>query len=1044
MAAAAMAPLILGAHAAHAQLEITSNNASPVATATAVSGGPGDIVVDTNAGITVKDTTPGITLNSNNSVTNNGSVGGNNVDNSTGILVQGPFTGNVFNNGTINLSEDYTPTDSANTDGIVEAPFAKGANRIGIRVVGPLTGTLSSDGAIAVQGNNSLGVSLESTLTGSLATGGTITVTGDNSFGIRTTGEITGDLNTSALITVKGQNSAGVQTNAPVDGALRVYGSISTTGYSLQVRETGAILTTLEKTPTDVEQGGSSVQIGANVLGGVFLGAAPATTNLTDTTTDADGDGVVDSSEGTSSLTTYGSAPALAIGGSAPITIGNFGTGTNAYGLIIEGAVSAQGVFDNVNTTGVNIGGAGVNLNGGIHVSGTISAAAFQADATALHLGAGVTGQGILNDGTITSSLTSSAANTAGALIIDSGATIGSFINNGTIAANVQGDAASAMAVVDRGGGISTVTNTDFISATLTPALPGETVTGRAVALDLSANTSGITLVQKQVNTSVAPGIIGDVLLGSGQNSVSLLSGVMQGSLSLGGAAGDSLTIDNGATYVGALTYSGPSLAINLANGKLQDNSPTTINASSLNVGASSTLAVSLDPGHNANTLFNVSGAATFGSGAQIGATLLSAPPLSGETFTIVRANSLSATSLSSALSLPFLFTGSLQTTANTISISVQTKTPAQLGLNKSETGAYNAIYAALPHDSGIQTSIIGSADRPSFISAYDQLLPDSNGDVFNTAFGMSKSVSRAAADRFDLSTQKDDEDDEDLVVSGFWASEFYSGLEQKRVDNTAYHSAALGVVGGYDFGGTGFTISAASSNISRPQGVGDSLNAVSVVEGGFYAEPRFGALSIDARLGAGWLHVSNRREFVAAIVSGEESTTSTISRTAKGDWSGYDLTAHLGAGLQLDVSKHLFFEPKLYADIFHLHENAYAERNGGPGYDLNVSGRDSTQTNGTASVVTGLRFGNQFVVSPQLEVGYDKVVQGGPGDTTARFEYGGPSFTVGANQIGGAAMGRLTLRGDGNYVHFSLQAGGEYNSDYHSMDLKAVFRLTF
>jgi len=280
--------------------------------------------------------------------------------------------------------------------------------------------------------------------------------------------------------------------------------------------------------------------------------------------------------------------------------------------------------------------------------------------------------------------------------------------------------------------------------------------------------------------------------------------------------------------------------------------------------------------------------------------------------------------------------------------------------------------------------------------------------------------------------------------VSGFWASEFYSGIEQNKADNTAYHSAALGVIGGYDFGGTGFTVAAGSSNITRPHGVGDSLNAVSVVELGAYAEPRFGALSIDARLGAGWLHVSNRREFVSQIVSGDTSATSTITRTAKGDWSGYDLSAHLGAGLQFDVTKHLFFQPKVYADVFHMHESAYNERNGGTGYDLNVSQRTGTQTNGTASLTTGLRFGNQFVISPQLEVGYDKVVSGGPGDTTARFAYGGPSFTVAPNHVDGAAMGRLTLRGDGNYVHFSLQAGGEYASGYHSMDLKAVFRLTF
>jgi len=76
--------------------------------------------------------------------------------------------------------------------------------------------------------------------------------------------------------------------------------------------------------------------------------------------------------------------------------------------------------------------------------------------------------------------------------------------------------------------------------------------------------------------------------------------------------------------------------------------------------------------------------------------------------------------------------------------------------------------------------------------------------------------------------------------------------------------------------------------------------------------------------------------------------------------------------------------------------------------------------------------------------VGYDKVVTGGPGDTKARFAYGGPSFSVAANKIDGAAVGHITLRGDGNYVHFSLQAGGEYSSSYRSMDAKAVFRLAF
>ena len=549
---------------------------------------------------------------------------------------------------------------------------------------------------------------------------------------------------------------------------------------------------------------------------------------------------------------------------------------------------------------------------------------------------------------------------------------------------------------------------------------------------------------------------MGDVLLSpTGSNTVNLLNGSIRGTLSLGSAPG-SLTIDNAANYTGQLLYSGSQLTIDVRNGVLQDNSATVVGASSLHVGASSTLGVALDPAHNTYTQFNVSGAATFDPGAKITATVLSTPNLSGQTFTIVKAGSLSVGPTDSALlsGLPYLFNGGIHadTVSNTINLTIVPKTPAQLGFNKAETAAFSAVYAALPHDTGIQTAILSAPDRGTLVGNYDQLLPSSSGDVFNTAFGMSKAVSRAASDRFDFTGQQsDDEDEGEIVTSGFWASEFYSGLWQNKADNNAYHSAALGVIGGYDFGGTGFTISAGSSNITIPGQPGDSLNSVSVVEGGFYASPRFGALSIDARVGAGYVNVSNRRQLAATITSGDLSTTSNITRSAEGDWSGYDLTAHLGAGLEWDATKHLFFQPKAYADVFHMHENGYTERGGATGnalgvdgYDFTVSQRDSTQTNGTVSLVTGLKFGNLFVFSPQLELGYDKVLTGGPGDTTARFVYGGPTFTVPANQIGGAAMGRLTLRGDGNYVHFSLQAGGEYSSNYHSLDAKAVFRLTF
>jgi hypothetical protein len=1078
-----MAPLMLGYQAAYAQstLTIASDTSTPVATATAASGGPGDIVINSGVTFTVKDTTPALTLNSNNTVTNGGTITSSGVNNATAIQVQGPFTGTVFNNGSISIGESYTPSTNSST-GLTQAPYASPSStgRIGINVTGPLTGAINSGGNIGVEGNNSVGLRIDSTVTAvplaqgaALAppvfVGGTMAVTGDHNVGVLITpnGHIAGansnpgDVSLTGSISIKGLGSVGVQSQGQIDGALRSYGTITTTGYAITTREAGQVLTNVQKTPSLVQQGGSALVVQGNVAGGVFLGAPPPGTTAA-STADADGDGIADNAEGTSSLTTYGAAPTIQIGGPSAITLGNFGdrgngttTYNNNFGLIMEGTVSAQGIWDGVSANAVDIGagGAGVNLTGGIRVAGVITATSYQANATAIHLEPGVTGGSIFTQGSIAATLTSAGVNSATALQIDPGATIGSLTNYGSISATVNGDAASAYAVIDKGGGISSVTNLGVISTALNPALPGEAVTGKSVALDLSANTTGVTLTQVQdpTNLSVTPEIVGDVLLSkTGVNIVNLTNGTMRGSLDLGSAPGSSLTIDNSSVYIGALTYSGSQLAVDVKSGVLRDTSPTTIGASTLHVGATSTLGVALDPAHNAWTQFNVSGAATFDSGAKITASVLSTPNLGGQTFTIVKAGTLNVGTIDSSLltSLPYLFNGSIHTdtVANTINLNIVTKTPAQMGFNKAETAAFSGIYTALPQDPNIQTAILGAPDRPTLVSAYDQLLPSSSGDVFNTALGMSKAVSRAASDRFDFSNQpaSDDEDEGDIITSGFWASEFYSGLWQNKADNNAYHSAALGVIGGYDFGGSGFTVSASSWNITIPGQAGDSLNAASVIEGGFYASPRFGPLSIDARVGAGYLTVNNHRQLATTITSGDLSASSNLTRSAEGRWTGYDLTGHLGAGLDLYASKHLFFEPKVYADIFHMHEGAYSEKGGGVGYDFNVSQRDSTQTNAAASLVTGLKFGNLFVISPQLEVGYDKVLTGGPASTTARFAYGGPTFTVPANQINGAAMGRFTLRGDGNYVHFSLQAGGEYSSSYHSLDAKAVFRLTF
>jgi hypothetical protein len=1116
MAAAAIAPLsFLAFQSAYAQTDTINNSPTgPISTATAVNGGPADITVGSggtiniNAAGTNSAYTPGLILNSNNNIINTGTIQSNNsIQNVTGIQVQSgaTYAGSIDNESSINLSEGFTPSDNKNSDGIAEAPFAQGNNRIGIDVEGGLTGATASTAGVAILNNGSIniqangttllprddggvlaflptattaGILINGPVGGSILSTGAITMAGDNNVGFQITpaGSVNGFVRISGAISTKGQNSVALASEGNISGSLSIYSAIQSTGYASTTRVTGTqALTNIENTPTDVQQGGSGVLIQGSVQGGVFLGAPPVNTVATDTVTDADGDGIVDSSEGTGTITTYGSSPAFQIGG-APVAInlGNFnggGLSQNAFGLIIEGTVSAQGVYDGISSTGLQIGGGGgtVNLNGGINVIGGINAFSYsmvatttQTNAIAVHLESGTNGVAFQNSGTISSTLFSNNTNdNAIALKLDAGANISSLINYGTMSALVTGNTSNAIVVQDNSGSISKVVNQGTIATSFTAGTPGEPIspTVSNIALDLHNNTTGVTLIQSLNSTSsVAPVIVGDVLLSkTAPNTVQIDSGSVNGTLDLGSSTsiGGSLEMSGDSFYTGKLLYSGAGLtSITLNGASLQDNSPTTVNTGSLSVSGNSTLIVALDPklsqGGGSSTHFEVSGNATFASGAKIGATLLSEPTGGSETFTIVHAASLNVGSVSTLLNtLPYLFNGTITADipAGDLNLTVSTKTPAQLQLNKAETAAFPAIYAALPQDQGIEAAVLSADTRKNFLKTYDQLLPDSSGDVFETALNFSKAVSRTTAERFDLSTEH--LDDEAPTRTGFWATEFYSGLDQQRQDNNEYHSAGLGVIGGFDFGGTGFTVSAASSNVTVPHTTADDVNSVSVVEGGAYAAPRWGPISLDARVGAGYLKVSDHRQFVATEPTGDTSTSTMITRTAEGDWTGYDLTAHIGAGFEMDVNRGLFFQPRVYADVFHLHEGAYNERNIGPATDptallLDVQQRDSTQTNATASIVTGMRIGSSFVFSPQLELGYDDIVTGGPGDTTAHYAYGGPEFTLPANQLGGAAMARITLRGDGNFVHFAVQAGGEYNSSFRSVDMKAVFRMTF
>jgi hypothetical protein len=495
LTAVAVAPLLALAGVAEA--------ACPAAgTAT----GGSDITIDSGCTVTPKANGDGVILNSSNNITvvSGGSISNSDVSNSTGILIQGGNAGNVDNQGAISLLMSFTPTVEGNT-GIVGGPFATGTDRIGIDVKGGVfDGSISmeSTGSITIDGDNSFGIFVEKTasITGALTDIGTIVVTGNQTVGIRLDGGVGGNVTITGAIGATGVGARGLLTTAPIGGQLLIDSTITSTAYRSTTAPT--VLSELNQLGKDqVLQGGPAVEIDGSVADGITV-AGPIIT----------GSGSTATTSAAAVISSFGSAPALLIGAQgAPISVGN--NAADPFGLVIGGTVEADGVYDKQTTpnlaapasaTGVQIGAAGaaadsVDLAGGIHVTGSVSATALNAASTGLDIVGGVNAAQIVNDGSITADITASTPQTTQAILIGPNSNIPSIVNTGTIAAQISDTASTsgtAGAIIDQSGSVRSIANSGIILASAAPTENSFVLTGSRTAIDVSNSTAGVSITQ--------------------------------------------------------------------------------------------------------------------------------------------------------------------------------------------------------------------------------------------------------------------------------------------------------------------------------------------------------------------------------------------------------------------------------------------------------------------------------------------------------------------------------------------------------------------
>ncbi|WP_309643923.1 autotransporter outer membrane beta-barrel domain-containing protein [Phenylobacterium sp.] len=1034
---AAASPLCLLAGAAHAETSIANERTTAITTATAASGAPDSIKV-TSAGSLKLTSGAAITLNSNNNVTHEGSILIQNADDATGILVQGGATAEVKISGSIQIDET-TEIKDTDSDGDNDGPFATGNRRFGVRVTGtqPFHGQIiMSGGSIAVEGNDSAGISVETALDGALRTAGAITVSGDRSYGVHTTGTVGGDVAIVSSVLVQGKDAVGVAVDQGVGGKLILGNTVTATGYRYASRPTAAVIAKLDA--DDLLVGGPAVRVRGDVFGGIVVDAPPADLDPKDT--DEDDDGVADASEATGSISSFGTAPAILVGDTArDIRLGLGGTGVNAYGLNIKGTVQGLGIYDGASAMGVQFGGLGgkVVIDGGIRVSGSIAADAAKANATALRLGAGTTTPLIRNEGgSIKATGASTEAVDVRAIQIDAGASAAYLGNSGVISAAISGTKGSATAVLDSAGGLRLIENVHTIAATITPT-DSAAVTGSRVALDLRANTAGVTVRQgANVSDKITPTITGDVLFGSGAARLELLAGVLNGKVAFGSGA-DTLVIDGGAKMTGALTDAGGGLTMNIVKGRLTATNTDTLNLTSLNVGATGELVLTADSVAGKSTLLNVAGAANVATGAKLGlrfATKLTSPA----SFSLVKAGSLTVGTLDQSLlgSTPWLYKAELRVDAaqNTIFADVRRRTATEAGLNAAEASAYEAVFANFDRDAGVRDALLGKTEAGTFAGLYDQFLPDYSGGLFQVLAAASDATNRAIEEEQPLLSR------DGLRV---WTQEV--GLLIKRdIDRSAsYEADGFGLAGGIEapdtsLGTLGLLTSFVNVDVDQTGSSTAETLGGQVFSAGVYWRDSVGGLTANLGVTGGYADLKSTRVLSDAATS--------LSRITKSDWSGATFAVHANASYLFEAGA-FFAKPQLSADFFLLKEDGRTESGGGAAVDLEIDKRSSSQLGAFAGVTFGARLGEEsaFVWVPEVTAGWRQVSGDGADVTTARFVAGGPSFSLAAPELsGGGPVLRLALRGQAEYFDFAVEAGGEIRDDYEAYDGRVIARFLF
>ena len=1003
---------------------------SQVRTSEASGGTAGDITIE-SGGISVDDGTA-LVVDSSNSLENEGTLDTDGWEDATGLHIDtsgGDIAGTIANNGAI--------TSSYRTDEDEDDVYEYGENNFGLLLegTGTFTGDITHDNtaAITVYGKNSAGISLRADMVGDL-TVNSATVYGENSNAVELLSDLDGNISITGSLTAQQAGSHGYYQEGNVTGGLYNLGTLTTGTGITSVYDDDAE----EYVAVPAVAGIASLRISGNLGAGLVNDRLFYNDEGTQVTLEDDDD-PDDYSTDNSYLTAYGGGYALLIspeklysGSWTDITVGGATAYDRTYSVMNYGQITASGLNAEQETVAIRIAGAEqdgtlyrATLTDGFYNGawGEITSTAVDATSTAMSIGEGASLSTITNDGLIEVYTERSEddddepvgdGGNAYGIVIDEGATVTDITNSGTLYVEADGLDTNAYGIVDYSGSVSTFTNSGLVYPVL-----GEDNAGEILALDFSANTTGIDFANSGY-------IHGDVLLGSGTNNINLTGGSIYGTLYLYGGT-SILNMSGGATLTRGIYSANGQLDISITdNAALTVPSSTTLDANDITVSNSGELRIAIDGISGKTGMVNAAGTVTFESGSTL-TTELESLVATEESFTVLSAGSLDIAD-DDILSLvgiqPFIYDVTTSVTDTDLSLTLRRKSATELGLDNNTGALYEGSVAALLDDDELANALGNLTTEEEFVNAYRQLMPNSLSLATRQAAIMSGSLVQGAISGH-LNNLRDLQSKPTNLKSpkGVWLQESGTIYDQKSAP--AYKG-----FDGYSFGiAAGFDMAATEKGVI---GIGLSRHwsEFDIVEGG--SEPLISRTSLGT-LYTSWLFDDF---YLQGNISGGYVTFDSertveiddVERSAVAEWDGYQLGANLGAGYLLTLGD-FSLRPEASLNYLTLHENGYTETEGGNAVNLTVSEHDSSSL--TGALKGSLLWTKEF---SYLDEVYGKLVIDLHGAWQHEFKTDPLSFEASFTDYGDS----FTLTGDRLAADSYLAgAGFSYTTSFTTLSLQ-------